>query len=94
MNADLASELEALEVKEDTDIDFDDLPEQLDWSNAEIGKFYRPRKSLVSLRVDQDVLAWFKRLAKDNEQGYLTLMNQALRAYVCTQEETQGQREK
>ena len=87
MNADLTAELKALEATDDSEINFSDVPEQLDWSNSEIGKFYRPKKSLVSLRVDQDVLAWFKKLAKENDQGYLTLMNKALRAYVCNQED-------
>lgn len=87
MSAELAAELNALEAVDERDIDLDDLPEQLDWSNAAVAKFYRPRKQLVSLRVDQDVVAWFKKLAQDNEQGYLTLMNSALRAYVASKQQ-------
>lgn len=68
----------------DEEIDFSDIPLQLDWSNAEAGKFYRPLKQLVSLRVDADVLDWFKRKAKGKK--YSTAMNQALRSYIQAEE--------
>jgi hypothetical protein len=32
----------AIAKKTDHDIDFSDIPVRLDWSGAEIGKFYRP----------------------------------------------------
>jgi uncharacterized protein (DUF4415 family) len=32
----------------------------LDWSGAEIGKFYRPAKKPVTMRLDSDVVAWLK----------------------------------
>jgi BrnA antitoxin of type II toxin-antitoxin system len=38
----------------------------------------RVGKNLVSLRVDQDVLAWFRKQGK----GYLTRMNAVLRSYM------------
>jgi hypothetical protein len=31
--------------QKDEDIDFSDAPPVLDWSKAEIGKFYRPKKN-------------------------------------------------
>lgn len=68
----------------DDDIDFSDIPLKLDWSKAEIGKFYRPVKELVSLRVDADVLTWFKNQA--NGKLYTALMNKALRMYVLAHE--------
>ena len=62
----------------DRAIDTSDIPERTDWSSAEIGKFYRPLKQQVTLRIDADVLAWFK------AQGgkYQTAVNAALREYV------------
>ncbi|HEX9199318.1 MAG TPA: BrnA antitoxin family protein, partial [Acidobacteriaceae bacterium] len=45
------------------------------WKNAVRGRFYRPLKEAVSLRLDADVLAWLK---KDG-QGYQTRVNQMLR---------------
>jgi uncharacterized protein (DUF4415 family) len=58
-------------------IDTSDIPElPADaWKNAVRGRFYRPLKEAVSLRLDADVLAWLK---KDG-QGYQTRVNQMLR---------------
>jgi uncharacterized protein (DUF4415 family) len=39
------------------------------------GKFYRPIKRPVTIRVDADVLAWFKRQGR----GYQTRINKLLR---------------
>ena len=70
----------------DDDIDFSDIPLKLDWSKAEVGKFYRPVKKLVSLRVDADILAWFKNQAKG--KLYTAMMNKALRMYVLAHEKS------
>lgn len=59
----------------DEDIDFSDIPEKLDWSNAVVGKFYRPVKKSLTIRIDADVLAWVKRQGK----GYQTRINNYLR---------------
>ena len=56
-----------------------DAPEVLDWSNAIRGRFYRPTKRLLTLRVDEDVIDWFKREA-GGLGGYQTAMNRTLRA--------------
>lgn len=70
-----AEEAKELEGLAGQPIDTSDIPEQLDWSSALRGKFYRPVKQAVSLRLDADVLAWLK---KDG-QGYQTRVNQMLR---------------
>jgi BrnA antitoxin of type II toxin-antitoxin system len=36
------------------------MPEVLDWSGAEIGKFYRPSKKPVTMRLDTDIVGWLK----------------------------------
>lgn len=59
----------------DEDIDLSDMPEVLDWSGAEIGKFYRPPKKSVTMRLDADVLEWLKGYGK----GYQTRVNLLLR---------------
>ena len=56
-----------------------DAPEVLDWSNAVRGRFYRPTKRLLTLRVDEDVVDYFKREAGAGG-GYQTAMNRTLRA--------------
>jgi uncharacterized protein (DUF4415 family) len=73
------AELAALAALPDDTIDFSDIPLKLDWSNAERGKFYRPVKQQVTLRLDADVLHWFK--AKGG-RGYQTRINAALRQVI------------
>ncbi len=62
--------------------DTSDIPEAPSgaWSAAEIGRFYRPRKEVVTIRLDADVLDHFRRSA--NGRGYQTAINAALREYV------------
>jgi uncharacterized protein (DUF4415 family) len=59
------------------EIDTSDIPElpAEAWKNAVRGRFYRPIKQAVSLRLDADVIAWLK---KDGA-GYQTRANQVLR---------------
>ena len=60
-------------------IDTSDIAE-LDEDFFREAKLRMPKgKHLVSLRVDSDVLDWFKRQGK----GYQTKINAILRAYVC-----------
>lgn len=68
-------DIRAIAKKRDEDIDFSDIPPVLDWSGAEIGKFYRPGKKPVTMRLDSDVIAWLKA----DGRGYQTRANQLLR---------------
>ena len=74
-NKNFDAELAALARKRDEDIDTSDIPEVKDWSGAVIGKFYRPVKEAVSIRLDADILAWFK----GQGSGYQTRINEVLR---------------
>lgn len=55
-----------------------DVPEEF-WANA---RPYVPAKKSIHLRVDEDVLAFFRAQGK----GHLTRMNAVLRSYVNAQE--------
>jgi uncharacterized protein (DUF4415 family) len=68
-------ELAELDKLRDEDIDFSDIPEITDWSNAVRGKFYRPIKESVTIRLDADILAWLK----SKGEGYQTRLNALLR---------------
>ena len=70
--------LRQLAQQPDRDINTSDAPEIADWSGAERGRFYRPIKQQVTLRIDADVLAWFR--TKVNK--YPTRINAAIRDYV------------
>jgi uncharacterized protein (DUF4415 family) len=75
------AELTALAALPEDAIDTSDAPELLDWSGAKRGLFYRPVKQQLTLRVDADVIAWFKAHGTSKD-GYQTRMNRALREYV------------
>jgi len=68
----------------DDKIDFSDIPEAGDafFANARRGAMYRALKQQVTLRVDADVLEWFKSEAPDG-RGYQTRINSALREYMA-----------
>ena len=74
----LAKEMENLRRMKDEDIDFTDIPEKTDWSGAVRGRFYRPLKVALTIRLDADVLAWFKAQGK----GYQTRINATLREAI------------
>ena len=75
------AELAALAKLGDDEINTRDVPEVRDWAGAKRGAFYRPIKQQITLRIDADVLSWFKqRVAKG--AGYQTDINRALREYV------------
>jgi uncharacterized protein (DUF4415 family) len=69
-------DIAAIAAKRDEDIDFSDAPRVLDWKGAEIGKFYRPKKKPVTMRLDSDVIAWLKA----DGRGYQTKANWLLRS--------------
>ena len=70
-----AREIAALQDLPDDKIDTSDIPERADWNDAVIGRFYRPVKTAVTIRLDADVLAWLKQEGK----GYQTRANSILR---------------
>ena len=81
LSADVQKQIKTLEALPDDQIDTTDAPEILDWSDARRGVFYRPVKKQITLRLDADIIAWFKARARDG-RGYQTNINGALREHV------------
>ena len=81
----MQDELRALSKMPDSEINTDDIPEILDWSGARRGVFYRPVKQQITLRLDADVVSWFKAKAPGG-RGYQTDINRALREHVQRKE--------
>ena len=79
------AEIKALAALPDDRIDLSDIPEIRDWSGAKRGLLYRPVKKQLTLRLDADVVAWFKKHAPDG-RGYQTDINRALRECVGRRE--------
>ena len=76
------AEIEALASLPEEEIDTSDIPEILDWTDARRGLLYRPLKKQITLRLDADVVAWF-RVNAPNGQGYQTEMNRVLRTHAA-----------
>lgn len=66
-----------LQNLKDEDIDYSDIPalQPNEGQDAVRGRFYRPVKKAISLRIDADVLAWLKSMG----DGYQTRINSILR---------------
>ncbi len=77
------AEIQALGAKPGGDVDVSEIPELTDkfWRNAIQNPYFRPIKQQLTLRLDADLVAWFKRRAKQGK-GYQTSINRALREYV------------
>src|ERR1700737_430230 len=84
--------IRAAAAKRDQDVDLTDAPPVLDWRGAEIGKFYRPQKKPVTMRLDSDVIAWLKA----DGRGYQTKANWLLRSAMLhfTKESRSSRRRK
>ena len=71
-----------IDALQDKDIDLSDIPEITPemFARAVVRRGVKvpPRKSLLTLRVDSDVLEWFKARGR----GYQTQINALLRAYM------------
>ena len=75
-------ELATLAALPDERIDTSDIPELPPGAlkDAVRGRFYRPIKQAVSIRLDTDVVAWLKKRGK----GYQTRVNNILRQTMLT----------
>jgi uncharacterized protein (DUF4415 family) len=58
-----------------------ELTELTDFSGFEVGKFYRPVKETVTMRLDADVLHWLR----PERRGYQSRLNAILRQEMISQ---------
>jgi uncharacterized protein (DUF4415 family) len=85
LTADQRRQLEALDKLPDDQIDFSDIPELAEHTGPIYsGLFYRPGKKSVTIRLDEDMVKWFKAQGK----GWQTKMNWALRLYFASHRKT------
>ncbi len=80
------SRLERLATASEEDIDTSDIPEVQDWSGAIRSGLYKARKEAITIRLDADVLEWFRGHAEDG-RGYQSEINRALRQYIAANEQ-------
>lgn len=77
----ISAKTKKLYARRDTKLDRDKDSPQLPleyWQNAVIGRYFRPRKTQISLRIDNDVLDWLK----SKGAGHLSRINEILRAQM------------
>ena len=81
MKRKLDTELNQLATRPDEEIDLSDIPE-LDETFFREAEWQPPVKKPITIRLDADVLEWFRSLGP----GYQTRINRLLRRYMETQQ--------
>ncbi len=63
---------------------FDDyeMLDDYDFSDGIRGRFYKPTKVPTTMRLDNDILLFFKKQASEKKIAYQTLINNLLREYM------------
>lgn len=72
-------ELNQLALLSDEAIDTSDIPEQANWENAVVGRFYSKQNPKTSVNIDSDIIAWFK---AQGGHDYHRMINKALSDYM------------
>ena len=59
-----------------------ELEDNYDFTDGIRGKFYKPEKISVSMKLDNDILIFLKKQASEKKIAYQTLINSLLRDYM------------
>ena len=59
-----------------------EMKDEYDFSSGVRGRFYKPKKKSTTIRLDDDLILFFKKRAGEQKIGYQTLVNSALREFV------------
>lgn len=77
----ICSSLLSSRTKEPKPEEFE-LKDEYDFSKGVRGRFYRPKKISTSMRLDNDILLYLKKIAGEKKVGYQTLINAVLRDFI------------
>jgi len=77
-----AEEIRALKEMREDEIDTSGTPEITPITPAVVGKFSRPIKKSITVRLDADLIAWLK----SGGRGYQTRANKMLRSLMEKQQ--------
>ncbi len=85
------AEIAALKARPEDDVDTSDIPELTEefWRKAVRNPYFKPIKQQLTLRLDSDLVAWFKEHTPQG-RGYQSAINKALREYVTKQDRKTG----
>lgn len=91
LTAEQVARLDALADVPDEKIDFSDIPKAGDefFNTAVRGSMYHAVKHQITLRLDGDIIDWFRRRAPEGK-GYQSDINGALRKYIADAESHPG----
>jgi len=83
LTPEMIEELKALAALPDDQIDTDDIPEAPieNMRHGVRGPYYRALKTSVTIRLDADVVAWFKETAESGK--YQSEINRVLRQHMA-----------
>ncbi len=75
-------ELDALAALPEDRIDTDDIPEAplANMMAGERGRYFRPTKTSITIRLDADLVDWFRTQTENG--GYQTEINRVLRRHM------------
>jgi uncharacterized protein (DUF4415 family) len=76
------AELDAIDALPENEIDTGDIPEapRENMMTGERGRYFRPNKTSITIRLDADLVDWFKTHAENG--GYQTEINRVLRRHM------------
>jgi len=66
-------------TKEREKFDEYEMKDDYDFSGGVRGRFYKPKKVPTTLRLDDDIILYFKKKASEQKVPYQTLINAFLR---------------
>lgn len=66
-------------IKDREKFDNYEMKEEYDFSGGVRGRFYKPKKIPTTLRLDDDIILYFKKRASEEKVPYQTLINAFLR---------------
>ena len=70
------------DVEERAKYDNFELEDNYDFTDGIRGRFYKPKKIPISMRLDNDILIFLKKQASEKKIAYQTLINNLLRDYM------------
>jgi predicted DNA binding CopG/RHH family protein len=62
-------------IKEREKFDNYEMKDEYDFSGGVRGRFYKPKKIPTTLRLDNDIVLYFKKRASEEKVPYQTLIN-------------------
>ena len=71
------------DIEQTAQYDNFELQANYDFSDGIRGRFYKPKKVPISLRLDNDILIGLKKIASEKKIAYQTLINDLLRQQMA-----------